>query len=85
MDDVRMSACGEIGAATAVFLGGIAAIVTLIADTDDHSLPSDDTEAPEIVRVRTHTAPPPVAPDAGVAGGLDAGSVDATFVDASAN
>jgi hypothetical protein len=71
IDSVKTSTCGIIGGSTGLVLGGIAALVTLIADTGAHDLPADDELPPGTgadIRVRTHTAPPPVLPDAGVDG-----------------
>jgi hypothetical protein len=61
VDDVKASTCGIVGGATAVFLGGITALITLLTDTSAHQLPPDEelqepAERP-IVRAR---------PDAGV-------------------
>jgi hypothetical protein len=68
MDSVRVSTCGEIGGIVALGLGGLAALVTLFADTEDHQLPPDEEMLPSgAVRVRTHTLlPPGLAIDAGV-------------------
>lgn len=87
IDGVKGSTCGIVGGSTALFLGGIAALVTLIADTGSHQLPPDDELQPDdeaAVRVRTHTAPPPVLPDAGVdaAPPADAPPADAPPADA---
>lgn len=62
--------CGIITAGAALVLGGIAALVTHFADTSAHELPPDEEIAPGgMVRLHTHTAPPPIVvePDAGVA------------------
>lgn len=69
LDEVKAKTCAEIGGAAAVFLGGIAALVTLFADTEDHELPPDEEMLPSgAVKVRTHTLlPPGLAIDAGVA------------------
>src|SRR5690348_11966418 len=80
IDGVKSSTCGIVGGSTALFLGGIAALVTLIADTGAHDLPPDDELQPDseaAVRVRTHTAPPPVLPDAGVDAAPPPPAVDA--------
>ncbi len=73
-DSVKVSTCGAIGGSAALFLGGIALIVTLLFDTEEHTLPPDEESlAPSgAIRVRTHTAPPPVMIDAGVADGAAA-------------
>ena len=69
VDNVKASTCGIVGGSAALFLGGIAALVTLIADTSAHELPPQpdlDQDQQGRVRVHTHTALPPVLPDAGV-------------------
>ena len=59
--------CGIITGAVALGLGGLAWLVTQFADTNAHTLPSDDEMLPDgAVRVHTHTALPPVPLDAGV-------------------
>lgn len=80
MDQVKVSTCGEIGGIVAIGLGGLAALVTLFADTEDHSLPPDEEMLPSgAVRVRTHAQlPPGLAVDAGVA--IDAAAPDAPLV-----
>ena len=88
VDGVKSSTCGIVGGSTALFLGGIAALVTLLADTSAHDLPPDDELQPDgdaAVRVRTHTAPPPLLPDAGVDASPpppDAAAADAPRADA---
>jgi len=82
----RQSTCGIISAAVGLGLGGITGLVTLFADTEDHTIPSDDEMEGSAIRVHTHTALPtvvldagPVAPDAAPAidAALDAGAIDA--------
>lgn len=69
-DPAHQSTCGIIAGAAGVGLGGITGLVTLFADTEDHSLPSDDDMEMEgsAIRIHTHTAPPPEPMDAGVDG-----------------
>ncbi|MDB4953633.1 MAG: hypothetical protein JWO36_1202 [Myxococcales bacterium] len=82
VDNGPLATCGIVGGSAAVFLGGLMALVTIFADTTDHSLPPDEPEEPEIIRPRRH-AVAPVAPeivaDAGVP---DAPSPDAAPADA---
>lgn len=80
----HQSTCGIITGAVGLGLGGITGLVTLFADTEDHSLPSDDDMEMEgsAIRVHTHTAPPPEPPDAGVPQGSDAAPRDAGASDA---
>ena len=56
VDDVKASTCGIVGGASAVFLGGITALVTLLTDTSAHQLPPDEelTEPPVPTIVRHH-------------------------------
>lgn len=83
VDSVDVKTCGVISAAAAVFLGGIVAIVNLVANTSDNASPDiapDPAELPpDIVRVGTHTEPPPVIL---VDAGVDARPIDASAVDA---
>jgi hypothetical protein len=74
MDNADPATCGIIGGSTAVFLGGIVALVGLFADTNAHVIPPDegDVSEPGTVRVHTSTEPPPAAIDAGVDAALDA-------------
>ncbi len=62
------ASCAIIGGSAAVFLGGIAALVTLFADTSDQSnqVFDDDDQGSASVRLHTSTPPPPVVVDAGV-------------------
>ncbi len=91
IDDQPAKTCALVGGGAARFLGGIAALVTLLADTTDHSLPPDENEqelTPRgAIRVHTKTALPPMTLDAGVDGGaatvaappaVDAATADAT-------
>ena len=72
--------CGIVTGAVALGLGGLAWLVTQLADTNAHELPNDDETLPDgTVRVHTHTDLPPVPIDAGVA---DAGGPDAAPIDA---
>jgi hypothetical protein len=64
VDNARMKTCAIVGGGAAVFLGGIMALVTMFADTTDHSLPSDEEEEPEIIRPRKLATP------------IDAGVID---------
>ena len=67
----HQSTCGIIAGAVGVGLGGLTGLVTLFADTQDHTIPGDEDMEMEgsAVRIHTHTAPPPepVPSDAGVA------------------
>ena len=47
------------GACAGLGIGGITGLVTTFADTSAHTLPSDEEPIEPIVRVRSHTAPPP--------------------------
>jgi len=61
------STCGIITGAVALGLGGLAWLVTELADTNAHELTGDDEMLPNgAVRVHTHTDLPPVPLDAGV-------------------
>jgi len=57
MDSVAAKTCAVIGGSTALFLGGVAALVTLLLDTGDHSVPVD--EAPFEGLPPDEAAPPP--------------------------
>jgi hypothetical protein len=60
-------ACGIITGSVVVFLGGLAWLVTALADTDAHMLPPDEELTPQgTVKLHTHTDLPPVPLDAGV-------------------
>src|SRR5690242_20791295 len=64
MDGPKASTCALIGGSTALFLGGVVAIVELVADTSAHQLPPDD--GPQIlpngaVLIHSHPALPPGA------------------------
>ena len=68
-------ACGIITGSVVLFLGGLAWLVTTIADTDAHELPPDEELTPQgTVKLHTHTDLPPVPLDAGVP---DAAATDA--------
>lgn len=78
MDDVAVKTCGIIGGTAALALGGIAALVTWLADTTDHTLPPDEEITPTgALRIHTHAEPPPVIADAGVDGTAADASSDA--------
>ena len=64
----HQSTCGIIAGAVGVGLGGLTGLVTLFADTQDHTIPGDEDMEMEgsAVRIHTHTAPPPEPVDAGV-------------------
>jgi hypothetical protein len=70
-DSVDMSTCAIVGGSAALFLGGIAALATLLFETNDtQPVPEDEEEEMTrsgAIKVHTHTAPPPVVIDAGVA------------------
>jgi hypothetical protein len=84
----HQSTCGIIAAAAGGGLGVITGLATLIGDTNDHSVSSEDDMEMEgtAVRIHTHTAPPPVPiVDAGVADAapIDSGTpIDSAYVDA---
>jgi len=82
----HQSTCGIISGIVGLGLGGITGLVTLFADTEDHSLPPDEEMEMEgsAVRVHTHTEPPPVVIDAGApdAPAPDAAARDAGVTDA---
>jgi hypothetical protein len=70
MDDpAHQSTCAIIAGAVGAALGGITGLVTLFADTEDHTIPGDEDMEMEgsAIRIHTHTAPPPEPIDAGVA------------------
>jgi len=78
----HQSTCGIIAGAVGLGLGGITGLVTLFADTEDHSLPQDEEMEMQgsAIRVHTHTLPPPVPLDAGVPDAArDAGVADAVI------
>jgi len=71
----RQETCGIITGIVGLGLGGLAWLVTTLADTNAHELPPDDEMLPDgAVRVHTRTELPPVP--------LDAGSPDAAMADA---
>jgi len=86
IDNVDTKTCGLVAGSTALFLGGIAWLVTTIFDTEDHELVGPDDEAEAAIRngalkVDTQNEPPPGLPDAGIS--LDAGAPrDAPATDA---
>lgn len=60
-------ACGIITGSVVLFLGGLAWLVTTLADTDAHMLPPDEELTPQgTVKLHTHTDLPPVPLDAGM-------------------
>jgi hypothetical protein len=79
-DPANQSTCAIIAAAAGAGLGGITGLVTLFADTSDHSIPGDEDMEMEgsAVRLHTRTLPPP---EPIIDGGVDAGSAstDATI------
>lgn len=76
----KQSTCGIITGVVALGLGGLAWLVTSLADPNAHELPPDDEVLPDgAVRVHTHTELPPVVLDAGPAAAPPA---DAAFHDA---
>jgi hypothetical protein len=79
----KQETCGLITGIVGLGLGGLAWLVTELADTNAHELPQDDEMLPDgAVRVHTRTELPPVPLDAGV---IDAPVVhDAAPVDAGA-
>lgn len=85
----KQETCGLITGAVGLGLGGLAWLVTELADTNAHQLPTDDDMLPDgAVRVHTHTELPPVPLDAGVIDAPgpqfhDAAIVDAGVADAS--
>ena len=87
MQGSKQSTCGIITGIVALGLGGLAWLVTSLADTNAHELPPDDEMLPDgAVRVHTHTELPPVVLDAGPAARapVDAAPVaDAGVADAS--
>jgi hypothetical protein len=63
----KQETCGIITGIVGLGLGGLAWLVTELADTNAHELPADDDMLPDgAVRVHTRTALPPVPLDAGV-------------------
>ena len=79
-DDGTAKVCALTTAIVAVALGGLAALVTEFADTNAHQLPPDEEiTTGGTLRLHTHTAPPPVPLDAGIA---DAPIADAPIADA---
>jgi hypothetical protein len=69
----KLDTCALIGGIAGVGLGGITGLVTLFADTEDHSLPPFAEEDDDTPIIRTTTEPPPGLPDAGVGAAVDAG------------
>jgi len=92
IDNVDASKCALVGGAAALALGGIAALVTLLVDTDAHELQPDDEDLEDWQRAQGVTPPPPGLPDdAGIADAAlpdapaaDARAIDAPTVDAAA-
>ena len=70
IDSVDTKTCAIVGGSAGAFLGGIAALATLLFETNDTepATVEGDQEMTEsgAIRVHTHTAPPPVEIDAGV-------------------
>jgi len=87
-DGVDSVICAKVGGAAGAGLFLIAAAVTYFFDTGDNQpIPEDEEEQQQevtssgAIKVHTHTAPPPVAVDAGVT--VDAAAPDAAVADAS--
>jgi len=57
MDGLRVGTCGIIGASTAVFLGGVAALVYLITDQPPPQMEGEEVEPSEQPIRRGHHAP----------------------------
>jgi hypothetical protein len=78
VDSVDVKVCAIVGGSAGAFLGGIAALATLLFETNDTEPAQVEGEQEMTqggaIRVHTHTAPPPVEIDAGVA--ADAGPPD---------
>jgi hypothetical protein len=55
----KPAVCLLVGGGAGLAIGGITGLVTMFADTEAHELPPFEEEEPPIVRVKTHTAPPP--------------------------
>ena len=69
----KQETCGLITGIVGLGLGGLAWLVTELADTNAHELPPDDEMLPDgAVRVHTRTELPPVPVDAGVPAPIDA-------------
>lgn len=90
MDGIGVGTCGIIGASTAVFMGGVAAIVYLLTDQPPPQMEGEEIDPTERARPRHH-APiilppppdepaPPGAPPGATPVTIDAGvlSADAT-------
>ena len=69
----KVGTCAIIGGSAALVLGGITGLVTLLADTNDHSLPPFLEDQEDGV-IHDGTPPPPGLPDAGVGAAVDAGA-----------
>jgi hypothetical protein len=71
IDSVDAKTCAIVGGSAGAFLGGIAALATLLFETNDTepATVEGDQEMTEsgAIRVHTHTVPPPVEIDAGIA------------------
>ncbi|MEP6864619.1 MAG: hypothetical protein ABJE66_28620 [Deltaproteobacteria bacterium] len=79
----KQETCGLITGIVGLGLGGLAWLVTELADTNAHELPPDDEMLPDgAVRVHTRTELPPVPFDAGVIDAPGAALHDAAPADA---
>jgi len=85
IDNVDTKTCAIVAGSTALFLGGIAWLVTTIFDTEDHELTGPDDEAEAAIRngalkVDTQSdLPPGLPPDAGISpDALPAGDAPST-------
>jgi hypothetical protein len=58
----RHGTCALIGGTVGLVLGGIAGLVTLLADTGDHQLHLQDPPEPPIIRRKSRPAEPPPDP-----------------------
>jgi hypothetical protein len=66
-DSAKHTTCVEIGAVTAAFLGGIFALVDLVAETNDHSIPPDNFDNERMFPLPPRHKTPSEAPaDAGM-------------------
>ena len=78
-NEAPQKTCGIITGVVALGLGGLAWLITTLADTSAHELPPDEEITPEgTVKLHTHTDLPPVVIDAGVPDAMpDSAVVDA--------
>jgi len=73
----KLDTCALIGGIAGVGLGGLTGLVTMFADTNDHSIPPFEEEEDDAV-IRSRTEPPPGLPDAGVGSTAPGATVDAS-------